>query len=77
MHDAGVGFDLEEAMKSRGLGLISMQERIKLVKGEFSIRTQPKGGTTIHARVPLGKKRSSGTPSRVVEMPCMGPRGVG
>lgn len=61
VHDAGIGFDLEEAMKSRGLGLISMQERIKLVKGEFSIASQVKRGTTIHARVPL---RSGGSSAR-------------
>lgn len=53
VHDTGVGFDPEAALKSRGLGLISMQERIKLVKGEFSIASQVNRGTTIHARVPL------------------------
>ncbi len=52
--DSGAGFDLETAMKSRGLGLTSMQERLQLVKGEFSIDSQPQRGTTIHARVPLG-----------------------
>lgn len=56
--DAGVGFDPEAAMKSRGLGLISMQERIKLVKGEFSIASQVNRGTTIHARVPLGNRET-------------------
>jgi len=30
-----------------------MQERLKLVKGTLSIDSQPKRGTTIHARVPL------------------------
>jgi PAS domain S-box-containing protein len=51
--DSGVGFDSEAAKESRGLGLISMAERLKLVKGTFSIESQPKLGTTIHARVPL------------------------
>ena len=50
--DTGVGFDLEAAMKGRGLGLVSMQERIKLVNGTISIGSKP-GGTTIDARVPL------------------------
>jgi PAS domain S-box-containing protein len=50
--DTGVGFDLEAAMKGRGLGLISMQERVRLVKGTISIASKP-GGTTIVARVPL------------------------
>ena len=51
--DLAVGFDQEAAMKSTGLGLTSMQERLRLVHGELSIKSQPKGGTTIHARVPF------------------------
>jgi PAS domain S-box-containing protein len=51
--DSGAGFDREAAKESRGLGLISMEERLKLVKGTLSIDSQPKHGTTIHARVPL------------------------
>jgi PAS domain S-box-containing protein len=51
--DSGAGFDREAAKESRGLGLISMEERLKLVKGTLSINSQPKRGTTIHARVPL------------------------
>ena len=50
--DLGAGFDTETAMKGTGLGLTSMQERLRLVGGELSINSQPKGGTTIHARVP-------------------------
>jgi signal transduction histidine kinase len=51
--DCGAGFDLETARKARGLGLNRMKERLKLVKGQLSIDSQPKRGTTIHARVPL------------------------
>ena len=51
--DLGAGFDTETAMKSTGLGLTSMQERLRLVGGELSINSQPKSGTTIHARVPF------------------------
>jgi PAS domain S-box-containing protein len=57
--DAGTGFDLETALKSQGLGLTSMQERLQLVKGKFSIDTQPHRGTTIHARVPLSPESDS------------------
>jgi PAS domain S-box-containing protein len=53
VRDSGVGFDSEAAKASRGLGLISMQERVKLVNGTLSIESQPKRGTTICARVPL------------------------
>jgi signal transduction histidine kinase len=51
--DRGVGFDSEAAKRGRGLGLVSMEERLKLHKGTLSIESQPKQGTTIHARVPL------------------------
>ena len=57
--DRGVGFDREVAKKSRGLGLISMEERLKLVQGALSIDSQPQRGTTIHARVPLGSGSDS------------------
>jgi signal transduction histidine kinase len=51
--DAGVGFDWQAAMQGRGLGLISMRERLQLVKGDFSIKSDPGGGTMISARVPF------------------------
>jgi PAS domain S-box-containing protein len=51
--DSGAGFDPEAAVKSHGLGLISMKERLHLVKGEISIDSRPERGTTIHAHVPL------------------------
>jgi signal transduction histidine kinase len=54
VRDCGVGFNLETARKAGGLGLNHMQERLKLVKGSFSIDSQPTRGTTIHARVSLG-----------------------
>ena len=51
--DEGVGFDPEAAMRSHGLGLISMRERLNLVDGECQIASRPGGGTRIRARVPL------------------------
>jgi PAS domain S-box-containing protein len=56
VHDSGVGFELNEVLKGRGLGLISMRERLKLVGGELSIDSEPHQGTTIQARVPLTQK---------------------
>jgi PAS domain S-box-containing protein len=53
VRDSGVGFDREAAKTSQGLGLVSMEERLKLLKGTFSVESEPEGGTTIHARVPL------------------------
>ena len=51
--DSGIGFEPEEAMKSRGLGLTSMKERLKLVGGQLSIESKPQNGTSIYARVPV------------------------
>ncbi len=53
VRDSGTGFDREAAKERRGLGLISMEERLKLVKGTLSIESQLNRGTTIHARVPI------------------------
>jgi len=57
--DSGAGFDSEVAKASRGLGLISMEERLKLLDGTLSIQSQPKCGTTIHAWVPVSSERDS------------------
>ncbi len=51
--DSGIGFDWQDAMNRRGLGLISMRERLHLVDGELSIQSVPGRGTTVLARVPL------------------------
>jgi PAS domain S-box-containing protein len=59
VHDSGVGFEPEEAIKGRGLGLTSMKERLKLVQGKLSIDSKPQRGTTIHARVPVIPKTMS------------------
>ena len=53
IEDAGFGFKPEEARGRGGLGLISMEERARLVNGEFFIRSQPGQGTEIEVHVPL------------------------
>lgn len=53
VQDSGAGFDLVKAIGGHGLGLTSMQERLKLVDGQLFIDSRPRHGTTIHARVPL------------------------
>jgi PAS domain S-box-containing protein len=55
--DAGAGFDVKAPGRSRGLGLTSMQERVRLVNGEISIESKPLAGTTIHVSVPLEAER--------------------
>ena len=53
VRDRGPGFDVAAATRGRGIGLISMQERVKLVGGHLAIESRPQQGTTIHARVPF------------------------
>ena len=53
VRDWGTGFDVEAARRNRGLGLVSMRERVHLVHGNFSIESMPGEGTKIVAVVPL------------------------
>jgi len=51
--DSGKGFDIEVAKQGTGLGLTSMQERVRLIDGAIAIESKPMGGTTIRVRIPL------------------------
>ena len=64
VRDEGRGFDVEEARRKGGLGLLSMQERAHLVQGTFSVESAPGEGTRIVVAVPLaGARRSAGKAS--------------
>jgi signal transduction histidine kinase len=52
VRDRGAGFDVQAAKQNRGLGLVSMRERVHLVHGKFSIESRPGEGTKIIAVVP-------------------------
>jgi signal transduction histidine kinase len=51
--DSGRGFDIAATKQHGGLGLTSMQERVRLVGGTIVIDSQPLVGTTIHVCVPF------------------------
>jgi PAS domain S-box-containing protein len=53
VRDSGVGFGLEPTMHGPGLGLISMRERVHLLKGALTIASRPMHGTEITVRVPV------------------------
>jgi PAS domain S-box-containing protein len=53
--DQGVGFDPGQARECRGLGLVSMEERVKLLQGSFVLTTRPGAGTELRAQIPLGR----------------------
>ena len=59
IRDAGKGFDIETARRGRGLGLVSMEERVRLVNGTIAIDSTPMRGTDVCVRVPAGTHRSS------------------
>jgi PAS domain S-box-containing protein len=65
--DSGAGFDVEEAKKNRGLGLVSMQERVHLVHGTLAINSTPGRGTTILAAVPLPYESGAPSDDRIFE----------
>jgi len=64
IRDSGVGFDVRAAMKKQGLGLVSMRERVSLVKGTLTIESKPTKGTVINVRVPLASEAKVATDRR-------------
>jgi len=54
--DDGKGFDMKEVGNGQGLGLWSMQERVRLVGGRFEIHSETQKGTRIEVWLPLKTK---------------------
>jgi PAS domain S-box-containing protein len=57
--DSGVGFD-PNVTTAAGLGLVSMRERVGVLKGHLVIYASPGQGTRIGVRVPLNPGRQDG-----------------
>src|SRR4030095_7230744 len=55
--DKGVGFDLRTLKAGRGLGLVSMRERVELISGSLTIKSAPGEGTCVEVRVPMVSRR--------------------
>jgi signal transduction histidine kinase len=54
IRDLGKGFDKGAAAgQNRGLGLTSMQERVRLIGGKIVINSKPLAGTTVQVCVPF------------------------
>lgn len=51
--DSGHGFNVETFKQDGGLGLINVEERLRLLQGSCEIHSAPGRGTTLVARVPL------------------------
>jgi two-component system sensor histidine kinase UhpB len=51
--DNGCGFDTSNA-RTRGLGLLSIEERVHLAEGTFRITSRPGGGSRMRISIPVG-----------------------
>ena len=51
--DRGRGFDPDGGAARRGLGLLSIEERARLVGGTLTITSTPDCGTALHVQVPV------------------------
>jgi PAS domain S-box-containing protein len=58
--DNGCGFDPESELTSKGLGFISMRERLRLIDGCLHIHTRPLRGTRVEVSVPLTREVARG-----------------
>ena len=54
--DLGRGFDTESPRIKKGLGLVSMRERLRVVGGQITINSRPSHGTQVEARIPIESK---------------------
>jgi signal transduction histidine kinase len=59
VHDSGVGFELARAVQ--GLGVMSMRERVRFLKGRFVIQSAPGRGTTLVIAVPVASPNAHGS----------------
>ena len=57
VRDYGKGFDVDKQKGKGGLGLIHMQERMRLIHGSLTVRSTQGSGTVVEARAPLFVER--------------------
>jgi len=63
--DDGKAFSVEQQLSGKGkkrLGLLGMQERVRLVNGRFGIKSIPGKGTSVTVEVPIKAVSPSGSP---------------
>ena len=61
IEDDGAGFDIEKlksaGAQKLGFGLLNLDERIRLVKGNYKFSSEPQRGTKLHVTVPIKTKK--------------------
>ncbi len=53
VEDNGVGFNAEDELKTNGIGLQNVRNRIELMNGSIDVQSQPNGGTSIFMEMPV------------------------
>ena len=53
VRDDGRGFDPAEVRALGGLGLISLEERVRMLGGKLFIESEPRCGTELRVRMPV------------------------
>jgi PAS domain S-box-containing protein len=53
--DEGRGFDVARSRRGDGLGLVSIEERVRLLQGELLVTSRPGHGTDLLVRIPLAR----------------------
>jgi two-component system sensor histidine kinase UhpB len=54
--DDGQGFAMSDPAAHRGLGLVSMEERVRMLGGTFRVQPGQQSGTVVVASLPLGER---------------------
>ena len=54
IRDNGRGMNKQD--RNSGIGLLGMEERVKLAKGEFKMKSPPQHRTTIHITLPISRR---------------------
>ncbi len=53
VEDNGKGFDVNQLLQGKGLGLKSIESRVKYLEGNMNIDSTPNQGTTINIEIPM------------------------
>ena len=60
VRDHGVGFDPEAIKGKRGLGLVSIEERVRLLSGQLQFHSRPGEGTQVEVTIPVSSPGGTG-----------------
>ncbi len=61
VQDNGKGFDVHQ-LRSSGLGLVGMEERVRALHGQLTVSSQPGRGTTVTLALPLAPESAVSPP---------------